>query len=242
MAGKKTFVAGEVLLAQDVNDYLMDQSVMKFANAAARSSAIPTPTAGMTTYLDDTGSESPTATIPQIETYNGSEWQTPYGLTLVSKIDFSAVASQSLDNVFTSTYKNYRVLVNMDSLSGTNAQLSFKLRASGTDVTTNYRSSRIFLSAASTVSGGQDPLGTDEFILSGANSTGTGSTTSQVDLFSPQETKMTSYHNTSVNYSGLVQTQINMGQLNNTTSYDGFTILISTGNITGSVAVYGYRN
>jgi hypothetical protein len=67
MAGKKTFVAGEVLTAQDVNDYLMDQSVMTFASSAARSSAIPTPTEGMTSYRSD-------ADI--VEVYNGSAWAT----------------------------------------------------------------------------------------------------------------------------------------------------------------------
>ena len=51
--GKKSFVAGEVLLAQDVNGYLMDQMVMVFAGTAARSSAIPTPTEGMVTYRTD---------------------------------------------------------------------------------------------------------------------------------------------------------------------------------------------
>jgi hypothetical protein len=240
---RKTFVAGEVLLAQDVNQFLMDQSVMNFASSAARSSAIPTPTEGMVSYLADTGSESPTSTIPQIEAYTGATWQTLYGLTLISKTSFSAVSSQSLDNVFTSTYQNYRVMVNIDSVSGSNVQLSLRLRASGTDVTTNYRSSRIFLSAASTVTGGQDPLGTDEFLISGANATGQGTTVGAIDLLYPQETKTSGYLTTAHNYTGVIsQTQLIMGQLNNTTSYDGFTLLITSGTITGSVSVYGYRN
>jgi hypothetical protein len=65
MAGKKTFVAGEVLTAQDVNDYLMDQSVMNFASDAARSSAIPTPTEGMFAVTTDND---------QVDYYNGSDW------------------------------------------------------------------------------------------------------------------------------------------------------------------------
>jgi len=47
------FTAGEVLQAADVNDLLMDQSVMVFAGTAARGSAIPSPTEGMVTYLSD---------------------------------------------------------------------------------------------------------------------------------------------------------------------------------------------
>jgi hypothetical protein len=53
---RKTFTAGEVLAAADVNEYLMDQSVMTFADSGARGSAIGTAIAqeGMLTYLADT--------------------------------------------------------------------------------------------------------------------------------------------------------------------------------------------
>jgi hypothetical protein len=56
--GRKTFTPGEVLTAAHVNGFLMDQSVMVFADAAARTAAIPTPTAGMVTYrIDDAAVE-----------------------------------------------------------------------------------------------------------------------------------------------------------------------------------------
>jgi phosphatidate phosphatase APP1 len=51
--GKKTFDAGEVLTASDVNGYLMDQMVMVFPGTAARGSAIPSPSEGMITYRSD---------------------------------------------------------------------------------------------------------------------------------------------------------------------------------------------
>ncbi len=51
---KKTFNAGDVLTASDVNTFLMDQSVMTFADSTARGSAIGTATEGMLTYLADT--------------------------------------------------------------------------------------------------------------------------------------------------------------------------------------------
>jgi hypothetical protein len=53
-AGFRTFVDGDVLTAAQVNTFLMEQSVMVFADAAARTSALPTPTEGMVTYLADT--------------------------------------------------------------------------------------------------------------------------------------------------------------------------------------------
>jgi hypothetical protein len=51
---RKTFTAGEVLSASDVNTFLMNQMVMTFADSAARGSAIPTPSVGMLTYVADT--------------------------------------------------------------------------------------------------------------------------------------------------------------------------------------------
>lgn len=52
-AGFKTFAVGEVLTATNVNTYLMQQAVMVFASAAARTSAIAAPSEGMVTYLKD---------------------------------------------------------------------------------------------------------------------------------------------------------------------------------------------
>ena len=64
--GRKTFTAGEVLEASEVNGYLMDQSVMVFAGTAERGSAIPTPSEGMVAYLEDANA---------IEFYNGTGWE-----------------------------------------------------------------------------------------------------------------------------------------------------------------------
>ena len=51
--GRKVFVAGQVLTASDVNS-TVDQTVMVFADASARTTAIPSPTEGMMSYLEDT--------------------------------------------------------------------------------------------------------------------------------------------------------------------------------------------
>jgi hypothetical protein len=48
---RKTFTAGDVLAASDVNTFLGNQMVMTFADSTARSSAIGSATPGMLTYL-----------------------------------------------------------------------------------------------------------------------------------------------------------------------------------------------
>ena len=65
-AGYKLFNTGDVLTAAQVNTYLQEQAVMRFANAAARTTALSGVLAeGMMSYLDDTNS---------VEVYNGSAW------------------------------------------------------------------------------------------------------------------------------------------------------------------------
>jgi len=64
--GRKTFTAGEVLTAANVQGYLMDQAVQVYASAAARSSALSTAVStGMVSYRTDGTA---------LEYYNGSAW------------------------------------------------------------------------------------------------------------------------------------------------------------------------
>jgi hypothetical protein len=53
-AGFKLFQDGQVLLASEVNTYMMQQQIMVFADAAARDAAITSPSEGMFAFLKDT--------------------------------------------------------------------------------------------------------------------------------------------------------------------------------------------
>lgn len=66
-AGYKAFADGDVLTAAQVQTYLQDQAVMKFADSSARSAALGTAVVseGMVSYLADTDA---------VEVYDGSSW------------------------------------------------------------------------------------------------------------------------------------------------------------------------
>jgi hypothetical protein len=65
-AGYKLYSTGDVLSASDVNTYLQQQTVMVFASAAARTTALASVLAeGMVTYLKDTD---------VVEIYTGAAW------------------------------------------------------------------------------------------------------------------------------------------------------------------------
>ena len=52
-AGFKSFVNGNVLLASEVNAYMMEQQIMVFAGTATREAAITSPSEGMFAFLKD---------------------------------------------------------------------------------------------------------------------------------------------------------------------------------------------
>jgi len=85
---RKVFVAGEILTAADVNTNLMDQAVMVFDDDAARTTAIPSPIEGMTTYLKD---------INVVEAYSGSAF------AAVSNVLQIVRATDTTDRTTTST-------------------------------------------------------------------------------------------------------------------------------------------
>jgi len=62
---RKTFVAGTLATASDINTYLMNQSVMTFATPTARNTAIPSPIEGMLTYQENNN---------HLTVWNGTDW------------------------------------------------------------------------------------------------------------------------------------------------------------------------
>jgi hypothetical protein len=230
-SGFRTFTAGEILTASNVQNYLQDQVVMTFAGSAARSSAIGTANfeEGMTSYLTDTD---------KMEVYNGTNWvsvapTTSQGLTLINTTSFSGVASQSINDVFSATYDNYRIVLQLTVATG-GANIFGRLRVSGTDTTTNYQSAVVFVpyAASTTVTGVNAVLGTTGLFF--VNEAGS----SVVDLFSPFLTQQTRVNGL---YQGPADGSYVASKQTSSTSFTGITFYPSAGTITGTVSIYGYN-
>lgn len=91
--GYKNWAANDILAAADLNGYVADQVVMYFANAAARTSAIASPTAGMVSYRADDS---------VIEFYNGATWVSLSSATTIN-------ASNVINTLTASTATAYTV-------------------------------------------------------------------------------------------------------------------------------------
>jgi hypothetical protein len=181
---------------------------------------------------------------------NADEWilvggRTPAGTTLLSKTDFSAVASASLAaNTFSADYRHYRIRVEITQVS-TTLTVNFRLRAAGADASgaTDYDignttaqsdSATVVVDSTSTSSG---MLGVD------LNAT-TDRAAMDFMLYAPQIATPTLWAGTTIVYNEAADTVggVISGAHGLSTAYDALTILASTGNISGSIWVYGYAD
>jgi hypothetical protein len=236
-SGFRTFTAGEVLTASNVQNYLMDQSVMVFGGSAARSSAIGTANfeEGMVSYLTDTD---------KVEAYNGTNWvsvapASTQGLTLINTTSFSAVASQSISDVFSATYDNYRII--LDVTSNVNTALSMRMRVAGSDNSTSNYNVQYASVDNTTLSAGRIATGTSWNMNGGQ---GTARCFYGLTLLNPFATQFTGvYMENSLRYdANLLAVGFQALGFAATTSFTGFTLFPVGGaspTITGTVSVYG---
>jgi hypothetical protein len=163
------------------------------------------------------------------------------GLTLVNATTFTTSSAVIIDNVFTSTYQNYKMIINYTAASGTDAVITVVGRASGSDVTT---AGTWFSQQESTVGSSYSTAAVSAGRVSIVN-TGFAERVQQVlEIQSPQLAKITSYQTQYLSYNSGGQTYSykHIGIYNATTQMDGFKLLPSTGTISGTIRIYGYKN
>ena len=165
------------------------------------------------------------------------------GLTYITQGTVSANTTLNFTSIFTSTYDNYRVVFAASALqTAPGAQINFRVRSGSTDLATGslYNWSRMYYYNAGDGSSGT--VAANEVSLSDVNN---GYNAFSFDLYSPRLTQntlltcqTTSYH---VGGGGPYMFGQNVAAyINNTTSYDGFS-LIGTTAFSGTARVYGYR-
>ena len=175
----------------------------------------------------------------------GLKWAAPSSgaLTLISTTSFSAVATQSFDNVFSATYENYAIYMRFHSSS--NNPTFMRMRASATDASgANYSGAVRSLSSGAVLATEWAGSGSTSFTI--GNLPTTSATTPQylsMTLYNPYQTS--SYKAQTHNY---VQGDGGKGGYGwgsfsvSGTAYDGFSIFNGSGGgatLTGTISIYG---
>ena len=173
----------------------------------------------------------------------GLAWATPSSGTLVllNTTTFSSVSSQSVDNVFSSTYDNY-VLYFYETGASANHNLRLDMRVSSTDT---GMTSQMIAQYAGTITGSDNGSGSaTRGLLCTVASAYTGYTAGKVDIMNPNlAQRTTAFGNCfAVNSSGQPYQYRSAIYTDGTTQFTGFTLNASSGTISGSLKVYGVKN
>jgi|LakMenE18May11ns_1017448.scaffolds.fasta_scaffold9550547_2 hypothetical protein len=157
------------------------------------------------------------------------------GLVLLNTTSFSAVASQSINDVFSATYDNYKIIFSDLVSTAASSTITMRLRVSGADNSDNaYRFGRLVIGAGvSQTLANENNAGTTAWTIFFASTTKIGAV---IDLWQP----FASVPTIGVDFSSGGFFDIRGLNFSNTTSFTGFSFISNTGDLTGKVSVYGY--
>jgi hypothetical protein len=153
-------------------------------------------------------------------------------------VTFTGVTSVSLNGCFTGDCDNYRIV--MKILSSVNNAFLFRLRNAGTDNTaSNYSYQNMFgYNGANVAGSGANPNDTGRI-----GAIGTTNCMLIADLASPAvaETKSLVGTVTRRTSEGSIEIYTEGNYLAQTTTFDGISFRVSSGTISGTVSIYGYK-
>ena len=158
------------------------------------------------------------------------------GLVYVASGTFSAANSHTFTGGFTSTYTNYRLIVD---LTGTaTSEIRLQLSIAGTPTATGYGYGIHYTAFASATDSYTNAGNTTSFLAAYVDNAVTR-TQFSVDIYQPQTTSQKGFV---VQGTGQQYANYGSGRLASNSAHNGFTIFqVAAGNIAGTYWLYGYR-
>jgi hypothetical protein len=168
----------------------------------------------------------------------GLKWNTiSSGMNLLNTTTFSAVSSQTIDSLFSSTYENYCMIINISAVSAANTNILGYFRSAGADVTSNNNTEN-FIQYSTSLTGASTGS-TIEF--GRASSSYASFSNFIVDIFNPELARITTISSSGgwVIGAGVPYQYRSFGYNGSTTQMTGIKLYPSTGTMTGEVSIYG---
>jgi hypothetical protein len=248
-------------------NYLMDQSVMNFADSTARGSALGTAVSeGMVSYLNNTdnlevyraiGTAAPgwnpvafrseveaiptVGLVPIIPTSVTATGGTGSFDSVTGTITCgTGMTAITANGVFTSTYKSYLIITEiLKDNNSSNSVLQLQMSSGGTHVTSGYNSINIGISTTAVIQN----LSSTTFFYGTRTFTANRRSSSVNTIHNPAAPLPTTisgtgFGNVDTTDQGLVMT----GTLNTNTSYSDLRIVHNLNAFSGTINIYGYRS
>ena len=153
-------------------------------------------------------------------------------------VTFSGASSVSINGCFSSTYDNYRIVFTIPTAGAGAPFIGLQMRTGSTNASgSNYYGQSVLGSSTSIT--GERLVATTTFRFA-RTETGNGGS-AVMDIYRPFLAASTNFTSTGGIYDD-AQVLIYNGQHRVSTSYESFTIIPESSNITGTIRVYGYKN
>lgn len=268
-AGYKLFNVGDVLTAAQVNTYLQEQTVMSFADAAARTSALSgVLSEGMMSYLRDTnavqvyngsawvavGSSSPLTTKGDLYGFNTADARIPIGTndqvlvadsTQALGLKWATPSSGGFTLISTTTPTASTSVVTLSSIPGTYKHLLLSMQGIDSSGTSSNNIAVTFNGNTSTVydsNTGVNLSSFDGFRVIGTSGGGQGG---NMPLYNYASANFKAYFSQSVSYNAAGDTGgtlSNLGLFRSTSAISSITLTLGGGATylaSGSIYLYG---
>jgi hypothetical protein len=156
------------------------------------------------------------------------------GLDHIVTQSFSAVSSVSINNVFSSEYKNYKII-------SATTPIRIKFRQSESDSSSSLYYSNVFYASNTTPS----PTGAYQpsLTLWDIGNVGENAGYLSMDIINPYASKNKTFSCIGTGSGATMEyISIRTGFFINTTQYDGATFSVASGTFSGSISIYGYKS
>jgi hypothetical protein len=161
--------------------------------------------------------------------------------TALGTVTFSGVSSVSLNGVFSSAYENYKLVVAITD-NTVDGDIWYKNRVSNADASSSYYWGRFYIDSYTTGTYGMSANNSVSYIGLGRSSSGSYKLGIEFNVYRPQiaaQTTVTGLSEVSTGASSIGS--VIGGAHTASTSYDSCSVGVSSGTITGTVSVYGYK-
>lgn len=151
-------------------------------------------------------------------------------------VDFSGITSLSLNNIFSSNYENYLLVIK--GPSSANTGVNFRYRSSGTDNSTASSYASQYIGATGTTVNGNRQTGDAGYAFTNSDTANAGY---HIYFYAPYLTRPTLSRSVSSYGNNGARLEDWVNGHNQNVSYDGITFYTAGATLTGNVHVFGYE-
>jgi hypothetical protein len=180
----------------------------------------------------------------ELKIYDGSVWvsvldtDTPPACSLLYNNTFSNSAGFTINNVFNSSFRSYRLVYSITSGNTSGSNTFFQLRSGSTNIASGYYNRLWYFTGTSPATAVQDNVAQWEWMMYHANIISSG----HIDFYNPAVAagKTVSWSGSAWGGANNI-TFMGNGYNGNTSVCDGLNITAYGNNISGIIKIYGFR-